>query len=271
MPRLTVPPNFIGTSGIDTLAAEESNASVAIDIDILNGGVINTFSGNDSITGTGKPSTGGTKPNKPVTGIGINNSGTLNAGDGSDIITGIGTGLKFIRTGINNSSSLNTGNGIGISNSGSLKAGNGNDTITGTSTGVTPIGISNRVVLMQGTEMTLLLALVLVVLASVSLVHPMLLKTVKAILEPASATVAVLMQGMEMTLSLALVLAVLAFRAALREAMILKVVRAVLESASATVAVLMQGMEMTVSLALVLVVLVVKVPSLPTLIPSPPA
>ncbi|MEH2079680.1 MAG: hypothetical protein V7K89_06605 [Nostoc sp.] len=143
MPRLTVPPNFIGTSSIDTLAAEELNASVAIGIDISNGSVINTFSGNDSITGTGKPSTGGTKPKKPVTGIGINNSGTLNAGDGSDIITGIGTGLKFIPTGINNSSSLNTGNGIGISNSGSLKAGNGNDTITGTSTGVTPTGISN--------------------------------------------------------------------------------------------------------------------------------
>ncbi|MDZ8091820.1 MAG: hypothetical protein RMZ42_07735 [Nostoc sp. DedQUE05] len=143
MPRLTVPPNFIGTSGIDTLAAEESNASVAIGIDILNGGVINTFSGNDSISGTGKPSTGSTKPKKPVIGIGINNSGTLYAGDGSDMIAGIGTGLKFIGTGINNSSSLNAGNGIGISNSGSLKAGNGNDTITGTSTGVTPIGISN--------------------------------------------------------------------------------------------------------------------------------
>ena len=30
MPRFTVPPNLIGTSSIDTLAAEESNASVAI-------------------------------------------------------------------------------------------------------------------------------------------------------------------------------------------------------------------------------------------------
>lgn len=103
MPRLTVPPNFIGTSGIDTLIAEESNASVAIGIDILNGGVISTFSGNDTITGTGKTNTSYTK--KPVTGIGINNSGTLNAGDGNDIITGIGTGLKLIGTGINNSSS----------------------------------------------------------------------------------------------------------------------------------------------------------------------
>ncbi|AUB35660.1 hypothetical protein COO91_01550 [Nostoc flagelliforme CCNUN1] len=39
MPRLTVPPNFIGTSGIDTLVAQESNTSLAIGIDILNPGV----------------------------------------------------------------------------------------------------------------------------------------------------------------------------------------------------------------------------------------
>ncbi|MEH2008156.1 hypothetical protein [Nostoc sp.] len=42
MPRLTVPPNFIGTSGVDTLAAQDSNGSVAIGIDILNPGMIST-------------------------------------------------------------------------------------------------------------------------------------------------------------------------------------------------------------------------------------
>ncbi|MCL6753360.1 hypothetical protein KBT16_21255 [Nostoc sp. CCCryo 231-06] len=161
MPRLTVPPNLIGTSGIDTLVAEDFNP-VAIGIDVLSPGVINTLSGNHSITGTG---TVGSpyKLIKPSTGIGINVSGTLNAGDGSDMIAGIGTGGSGIKitgkdgTGINNSSSLNAGSktntnaadsstgdnrssgnstsGIGIRNSGSLKAGNGNDTITGTGTG----------------------------------------------------------------------------------------------------------------------------------------
>lgn len=108
MPRLTVPPNLIGTSGIDTLVAEDFNP-VAIGIDVLSPGVINTLSGNHSITGTG---TVGSpyKLIKPSTGIGINVSGTLNAGDGSDMIAGIGTGGSGIKitgkdgTGINNSS-----------------------------------------------------------------------------------------------------------------------------------------------------------------------
>ncbi|MBW4430185.1 MAG: hypothetical protein KME50_39135 [Nostoc desertorum CM1-VF14] len=161
MPRLTVPPNLIGTSGIDTLVAEDFNP-LAIGIDVLSPGVINTLSGNDSITGTG---TVGSpyKLIKPSTGIGINISGTLNAGDGSDMIVGIGTGGSGIKitgedgTGNNDSSSLNAGtksntnaadsstgdirssrngtSGIGIRNSGNLKAGNGNDIITGTGTG----------------------------------------------------------------------------------------------------------------------------------------
>ncbi|MCC5630250.1 hypothetical protein LC613_20415 [Nostoc sphaeroides CHAB 2801] len=139
MPRLTIPPNFIGTSGIDTLVAQESNTSVAIGIDILNSGVISTLSGNDSITGT---ATGTSQFGKAAgTGIGINNSGTLNAGDGSDTIAGTGTGgfsykLKLITTGIN---------GTGINNTGSLNAGSGGDTITGTGIGGSPNGsITNR-------------------------------------------------------------------------------------------------------------------------------
>ncbi|MEH2237896.1 hypothetical protein [Nostoc sp.] len=146
MSRLTVPPNFVGTSGIDTLAAEESNASVAIGIDILNQGVINTFSGNDSISGIGTSTdTGNLEPRKAGTGIGINNSGTLNAGNGNDSITGTGTGtggnLPKIKGTLIIFSGAGSGtvgsNGTGISNSATLNAGSGNDTITGTGTGGT--------------------------------------------------------------------------------------------------------------------------------------
>ncbi|MEH1969842.1 hypothetical protein [Nostoc sp.] len=142
MPRLTVPPNFIGTSGVDTLVAQESNAFVAIGIDILNPGVISTFSGNDSITGTGT-GTVNLKTSKAGTGIGINNSGTLNAGSGSDTITGTGIGGSFsnnIGTAIIGSSlgeATAGGTGTGISNSSTLNAGDENDTITGAGTGGT--------------------------------------------------------------------------------------------------------------------------------------
>ncbi|MEI1375220.1 hypothetical protein PQG02_17845 [Nostoc sp. UHCC 0926] len=139
MPRLTVPPNFIGTSGIDTLVAEESNASVAIGINILNPGVISTFSGNDSITGTG---TGTATFSKLAgTGIGINNSGSLNAGSGSDTITGTGIGANFSKNskgviiGSIFGGGTAGGTGTGISNSGSFDAAEGNDIITGTGTG----------------------------------------------------------------------------------------------------------------------------------------
>ncbi|WP_375469117.1 hypothetical protein [uncultured Nostoc sp.] len=143
MPRLTVPPNFIGTSGIDTLVAEESNASVAIGIDILNPGVISTFSGNDSITGKATGTATFSKFSKAGTGIGINNSGSLNAGSGSDTITGTGIGANFSKNskGVIIGSSFEGGTaggtGTGISNSGSFDAEDGNDTITGTGTGGT--------------------------------------------------------------------------------------------------------------------------------------
>ncbi|MGF1936593.1 MAG: hypothetical protein RM347_019760 [Nostoc sp. ChiQUE02] len=138
MPRLTVPPNFIGTSGIDSLVAQESNASVAIGINILNPGVISTFSGNDSITGTGT-GTVNLKTSKAGTGIGINNSGTLNAGSGSDTITGTGIGGSFsnnIGTAIIGSSlGEATAGGIayGIYGQGIIKTGDGNDKIIATS------------------------------------------------------------------------------------------------------------------------------------------
>ena len=42
MPRLTVPPNFTGTAGSDTLVGEDLNKFPAIGIDILTGGFIGT-------------------------------------------------------------------------------------------------------------------------------------------------------------------------------------------------------------------------------------
>ncbi|MEH2333805.1 hypothetical protein [Nostoc sp.] len=141
MPRLTVPPNFIGTSDIDTLVAEESNASVAIGINILNPGVISTFSGNDSITGKATGTATFSKFSKAGTGIGINNSGSLNAGSGSDTITGTGIGANFSKNskgviiGSIFGGGTAGGTGTGISNSGSFDAAEGNDIITGTGNG----------------------------------------------------------------------------------------------------------------------------------------
>ncbi|MEH2277997.1 MAG: hypothetical protein V7K40_25230 [Nostoc sp.] len=58
MARLTVPPNFIGTPGLDTLIGEQLNVSLAIGIDILTGDLIYTLSGKDNIKGTGATSIG---------------------------------------------------------------------------------------------------------------------------------------------------------------------------------------------------------------------
>ena len=130
MPRLTVPPNFIGTSGIDTLVAQESNTSVAIGIDILNPNVISTFSGNDTITGTGTGGTGGVGIVTGVTnsippgiirgesgeggaGIGISNSNKLNTGKGEDTLIGTGTAGRNNKTGRESSTGGTT---IGIQN-----------------------------------------------------------------------------------------------------------------------------------------------------------
>lgn len=92
MPRLTVPANFIGITGSDTLIGEQLNVPVAIGIDILTGGFICTRSGKDTITGiaTGENDLEGSS--NGASGIGIANSGSLNAGDEEDTITGTGSG-----------------------------------------------------------------------------------------------------------------------------------------------------------------------------------
>ena len=89
MSRLTIPPNFIGTSGFDSLVGEQLNVSPAIGIDILTGGLIYTFSGNDTIKGTGAASIGVAQGGD---GTGIANRGNLNTGDGEDTISGTGKG-----------------------------------------------------------------------------------------------------------------------------------------------------------------------------------
>ncbi|MEH2393771.1 MAG: hypothetical protein V7K21_19620 [Nostoc sp.] len=115
MPRLTVPPNFIGTSSIDTLVAEESNASVAIGIDILNLGEISTFSGNDSITGTATGTATFSKFSKAGTGIGIQNikKTIITTGENTDRITGSANSLEAntLGYGIFNDGIIDTGNG----------------------------------------------------------------------------------------------------------------------------------------------------------------
>ncbi|MCC5663136.1 hypothetical protein LC653_04080 [Nostoc sp. CHAB 5784] len=134
MSRLTVPPNFIGTQGSDTLVGEELNASSAIGIDILTGGFISSFistrSGNDTVQGTGAgdnglDSTGGDGGD----GIGISNSGYLDSGNGEDTIIGNGTG----GLGGEGAEGGDGGDGIGIQNAkdGIITTGWGNDTITG--------------------------------------------------------------------------------------------------------------------------------------------
>ena len=107
------------------------------DEQILNTGIVDTYAGNDRITGTDL-----------VEPYGFKNEGILNTADGDDIITG-----NVIHDSYPNSSAvhiinwaaLNTGEGddlidgsqgngyaaIGIDNTGTLNAGGGDDTITG--------------------------------------------------------------------------------------------------------------------------------------------
>ncbi len=157
MPRLTVPPKFIGTSGIDTLVGEELDAPAAIGIEVLNGGVIRTFSGNDTLIGKGTGGIGKIREVRNVSkkktayniggnGTGISNIGSLNAGDGKDTIIGTGNGGAGGIAGVVIRGT--GGGGVGISNIGSLNAGSGDDTITGTGIGGRDddgdgIGISN--------------------------------------------------------------------------------------------------------------------------------
>ncbi|MEH2061589.1 MAG: hypothetical protein V7K50_04835 [Nostoc sp.] len=145
MPRLTFPPNFIGTPGSDTLIGEQLNASPAIGIDILTGGFIYTRSGIDTIAGTGNGGNGSTDGDGAIggtggTGTGIANSGTLNTGDEKDAIAGTGNGGKGGKGGDvgdvgNGGKGGDGGTGTGIVNSGKLNTGDGNDTISGTGKG----------------------------------------------------------------------------------------------------------------------------------------
>ncbi|MEH2247038.1 hypothetical protein [Nostoc sp.] len=133
MPRLTVPPNFIGTAGSDTLVGEQLNASPAIGIDILTGGFISPRSGNDIVEGTGAGRIGIGDSIRGGNAIGIANRGSLNTGNGKDAISGTATG------GIGSQdfdyAPGDGGNATGIVNTGSLNAGDANDTITGKGTG----------------------------------------------------------------------------------------------------------------------------------------
>jgi hypothetical protein len=133
MPRFTVPPNFAGTAGDDTIVGEDLNKFPAIGIDILTGGFIYTGSGEDTFTGN---STGGNgdvdgegqgSGGNGGTGTGISNSGKLNAGLGNDTIAGTGKGGD----GGNGRGGGDGELGIGIRNTGELDTGDGNDTITG--------------------------------------------------------------------------------------------------------------------------------------------
>lgn len=172
MPRLTVPPNVIRTSGNDVVKGEEVTAAPpevpAVGIDVANGGIIDTLTGKDLITGSGDGSVVGvgirsiggnirgglgddtiqgrgngtaSVGNIEGGGIGINTFGSISGGSGDDLIKGIGTDS----TG-SNSSGITIGKITGDLNlTGSISGGNGNDTIEGRGSGYRFVtGIDNR-------------------------------------------------------------------------------------------------------------------------------
>ncbi len=123
MPKFTVPPNFTGTAGDDTLLGEEFDASPAIGIDVLTGGFISTGSEKDTIIGTANGSNVGGGGSAGGAGTGISNSGSINSGIGNDSLIGTGYGgYSDISFG---------GDGIGISNKGTIDGDAGNDEIVG--------------------------------------------------------------------------------------------------------------------------------------------
>ncbi|MEH1841004.1 MAG: hypothetical protein V7L20_20150 [Nostoc sp.] len=147
MSRLIVfSPPFIGTSGSDLLVGKEDNvlpvalgAQVAIGIQVLKNGLIDTQAGNDTIEGS---SIGGNSSGE-ILDTGIVNSGIINAGTGDDTIFGTGTGAQEPRE---------EESGIGISNTqgGYINGGDGNDLIKGTETG----GENNFIILNTGINNT---------------------------------------------------------------------------------------------------------------------
>ncbi|MEH1866783.1 MAG: hypothetical protein V7K69_17490 [Nostoc sp.] len=110
MPRVTVPPNFIGTLGSDALIGEQLNAAPAIGIDILTGGFICTRSGNDTVQGKGAGRIGDIDGSiEGGNAIDIANRGSLNTGNGKDAIADIGNGG-------NGNTDTSTGNALGAGN-----------------------------------------------------------------------------------------------------------------------------------------------------------
>nr|MDZ8063650.1 calcium-binding protein [Nostoc sp. EkiNYC01] len=131
MVKLIVPPNVIGTCRADAVIGEEKANTSAIGIQVLNEGIINTYSGKDTITGTG------TLTSTDGSATGIFNRGMIKSGNGDDKIRGIAS-----RT---NLSPGNNSNLIGIENlSGIITTGSGDDSIIGIGTGgFADIGIFN--------------------------------------------------------------------------------------------------------------------------------
>ncbi|MHC5715769.1 MAG: hypothetical protein ACYTXE_36235 [Nostoc sp.] len=130
MVKLIVPPNVIGTGKADTVLGEEKANTLATGIQVLNEGIINTYSGNDTITGTGAL----TSTNGIATGI--SNDGIIETGNGDDKIKGIASSAKV--------SLERSTDAIGITNSGIISSGNGDDSIVGIGTGgYVDFGISN--------------------------------------------------------------------------------------------------------------------------------
>ena len=85
MSRLTVPPNYIGSSRTDIIQAvtsEFNDIGIQVNVD----GIIETRGGNDTVSGT---ATG-------QTGYGINDDGLIALGSGDDLIKGMGsfTGIQ---------------------------------------------------------------------------------------------------------------------------------------------------------------------------------
>ena len=149
MPRFTVPPNFTGTAGDDTLIGEDLNKFPAIGIDILTGGFIYTGLGKDTIKGNGTGGKGAdgvidknVDGSKGSAGIGISNNGNLNAGSGDDVIISKGIGGRGGDGVINFEEDYfafaggGGGTGTGITNSGILNTGLGKETIIGTGTAI---------------------------------------------------------------------------------------------------------------------------------------
>jgi hypothetical protein len=109
---------------------EEKANTLATGIQVLNEGIINTYSGNDTITGTGAL----TSTNGIATGI--SNDGIIETGNGDDKIKGIASSAKF--------SLERSTNATGITNSGIISSGNGDDSIVGIGTGgYADLGIFN--------------------------------------------------------------------------------------------------------------------------------